>query len=183
MRPTLMCSYVRFLRSAGCTNLHHEVELGVVIGKRGTDITVENAMSHVSGYMVCLDMTARELQEKAKKAGEPWSTAKGYDTFCPISEVIPVSAIKDPANVELWYKTNGVIKQKGNTHDMIFSIPTLIAHISTIFTLEEGDLILSGTPEGVSAVKPGDVMTAGITGLPKYDISFGVENKYPNAKL
>lgn len=168
---------------AGCTNLHHEVELGVVIGKRGSDISVADAMSHVSGFMVCLDMTARELQEKAKKAGEPWSTAKGYDTFCPISDVIPVSDIADPAKVELWFKNNGVLKQKGHTSDMIFNIPTLIAHISTIFTLEEGDLILSGTPEGVSAVKPGDVMTAGITGLPQFDISFGVENKYPTAKL
>jgi acylpyruvate hydrolase len=178
----VLCAVIPGLSSAGCTNLHHEVELGVIIGRRGTDISVESAMSHVSGYMVCLDMTARELQEIAKKRGEPWSTAKGYDTFCPISDVIPVSAIPDPANVEVWFKNNGVTKQQGKTSDMIFSIPTLIAHISTIFTLEEGDLILTGTPEGVSAVKPGDVMTAGITGLPKYDISFGVENKY-KAKL
>ena len=106
-----------------------------------------------------------------------------YDTFCPVSDVIPRSAIPDPQSVELWLKVNGTLKQHGNTSDQIFDLRTLIAHISTIFTLEEGDLILTGTPEGVGPVKPGDVMTAGIKGLEKYDIEFGVTNKYPAAKL
>lgn len=153
----------------------------MIIGKGGSDISREDAMSHVSGYVVTLDMTSRELQTLAKKAGEPWSVSKGYDTFLPIGPLIPMSAIPNPANVELWYKTNGVTKQQGNTKDMIFDIPLLISHISTIFKLEEGDLILTGTPEGVSSVKPGDVMTAGITGMPQYDIQVGVENR--KAKL
>ncbi len=140
-------------------------------------------MSHVSGYVLALDMTAREIQEVAKKRGEPWSVAKGFDTSCPISEVIPASALSQPQATELWLQVNGVQKQKGNTSDQIFSIPALIAHISTIFTLEEGDLVLTGTPEGVGAVKPGDTITAGLTGLPQFDISFKVTQKYPNAKL
>jgi acylpyruvate hydrolase len=174
-----LCAFL----SAGCTNLHHEVELGVLIGKRGTDISSENAMSHVSGFVLALDMTAREIQEVAKKRGEPWSVAKGYDTFCPISEPIPTSKIPDVNKVELWLKVNGQLRQQGSTSDWIFSLPTLVAHISRIFTLEEGDLILTGTPEGVGAVKPGDTITAGIKGLAEHDISFAVEHKYPNAKL
>lgn len=167
----------------GCTNLHHEVELGVVIQKGGSDLSESVVMDHVGGYVLGLDMTAREIQSAAKKKGEPWSVAKGYDTFLPLGDFIPRSEIRDPQNVELWLKVNGMLKQRGNTKDHIFKIPHLIAHISTIFRLEEGDIILTGTPEGVSSVKPGDVMTAGISGLPQYDIEFGVEDRYPKSKL
>jgi acylpyruvate hydrolase len=163
----LLINRVTLLLSVGCSNLHHEVELGVVIGRGGSDIPRSDALAHVSGYFVALDMTARELQEVAKKAGEPWSTAKGYDTFCPVSEFIPASELRDPGHIDLWLEVNGVRKQAGTTSDMIFDLPTLISHISTIFKLEEGDFILTGTPSGVGPVKHGDVITAGIKQLPK----------------
>ncbi|KAG6865409.1 hypothetical protein C0991_002903 [Blastosporella zonata] len=105
---------------------------------------------------LAVDMTARNLQDKVKKAGLPWSAAKGFDTFTPIGPFIPKNTITDPHALRLSLKINGVMKQNGTTSDMIFRIPRLIEHISSIMTLEEGDLILTGTPEGVGAVVPGD---------------------------
>lgn len=100
--------------------IHHEVELGVIIGKTGRDISSSKAMDFVGGYVLALDMTARNLQNQAKEKGLPWTTAKGFDTFCPIGDFIEKSKIKDPSNVELWLKVNGQIRQKGSTKDMIF---------------------------------------------------------------
>jgi len=133
-------------------------------------------MDHVAGYVIALDMTARDIQDAAKTKGLPWSEAKGYDTFCPISSFIPKQEIHDPHKVELWLKVDGENKyrQKGTTADMIFRIPWLINYLSEIMTLEEGDLILTGTPAGVSAVEPGQTLRGGITGLSKYDFSFPV---------
>ena len=146
----------------GCTQLHHEVELGVVIGKTGESISESNAMDHVGGYALALDMTARDIQSKAKKLGYPWTFAKGFDTALPISRFIPKAEIPEPHNVRLWLKVDGEMKQDGNTWDMIFKIPHLISYISQSMTLEEGDLILTGTPEGVSAVKPGQTIVCGL---------------------
>lgn len=120
------------------------VELGAVIGKTGRDIPAADAMSYVAGYALAIDMTARNMQEKVKKAGLPWSAAKGFDSFTPISAFLPLSEVKDPHNVRLWLKTNGKIRQDGNTKDMIFQLPRLIEHVSSIMTVEEGDLILTG---------------------------------------
>lgn len=119
-------------------------------------------MDHVGGYVLALDMTARDFQNEAKKKGLPWLLAKGFDTSCPVSEFIPKDKLPDPDNVRLWLKTDNVMKQDGNTKDMIFSIPFLISYISKIVTLEEGDLILTGTPAGVSAVSSGQQITAGL---------------------
>ncbi|KAF8222488.1 hypothetical protein L208DRAFT_1426346 [Tricholoma matsutake] len=135
---------------------HHEVELGLVIGKGGRDITQADADSHVAGYALAVDMTARNLQDQVKKQGLPWSAAKGFDTFTPIGSFIPKTQVPDPYNLWLLLKINGIIKQDGTTADMIFRIPRLIEHISSIMTLEEGDLILTGTPSGVGPVMPGD---------------------------
>ena len=145
--------------------IHHEVELGVVMGARVTNATPEAAMEAVAGYVLALDMTARDVQTAAKKAGLPWSAAKGYDTFCPVGEFIPRERVPDPQNLELWLSVDGVERQRGTTADMIFRIPDLLAHISTIFTLEEGDVVLTGTPEGVGPVRPGQRIACGITGL------------------
>jgi len=164
-----------------CNDLHHEVELGVVIGKSGRDIPQDSAMSHVAGYVVALDMTARDLQDQAKKNALPWTVAKGYDTFCPVSSFIPKTKLQQHDNVELWLKIDGVEKQRGSTKDMIFPIPFLISHISRIMTLFEGDLILTGTPSGVGPVKEGQTITAGITG--HVDISFPVKRRPVPAKL
>ncbi|KAJ2558342.1 hypothetical protein EV175_000838 [Coemansia sp. RSA 1933] len=146
---------------SGCT-VHHEVELGVVIGKSGRDIRAADAYSHVAGYALALDLTARNLQDEAKKSGLPWSAAKGYDTFTPIGKFIPASTIPDPHNVRLWIQVSGQVKQNGMTDAMIFQIPQLIEHVSKTMTLEEGDLLLTGTPEGVGPIKPGDRVVAGL---------------------
>ncbi|KAI0373075.1 hypothetical protein BV20DRAFT_963576 [Pilatotrama ljubarskyi] len=135
---------------------HYEVELGVVVAKRGRDVPENAAEDHVAGYALAVDMTARNLQEELKTKRLPWTVAKGFDTFTPIGSYIPKEQVSDPTNLGLTLKVNGAVKQDGNTKDMIFSIPRLIHHISTIMTLEEGDLILTGTPSGVGPVVPGD---------------------------
>lgn len=135
----------------------------MVIGRGGKDIPEPLATSHIGGYTLALDMTARDLQNEAKKKGYPWSVAKGYDTFCPVSHFISPDKI-ELGDTRLWLKVDGQMKQDGNTRDMVFSIPYLISFISRIFTLEVGDVILTGTPEGVGPVKPGQTITAGIGG-------------------
>ena len=155
-------------------DLHYEVELGVVIGKEGRDIPEESAMSHVGGYALALDMTARDLQSAAKKKGHPWSVAKGFDTFCPVSKFIEKESINLDATT-LWLKVDGTLRQNGSTGDMIFPVPFLISYISRIFRLETGDLILTGTPEGVGPVKPGQTISAGIEGI--VEMSFPVKER------
>lgn len=151
------------LRPYYCASLHHEVELGVVIGKRAQAVTQEAAMEHVAGYALCLDMTARDTQEECKKKGLPWTLAKAFNTSCPVSEFVPKEKIPDPHKLKIWLKVNGKLRQEGETSSMIFSIPYLISYISEIVTLEEGDLILTGTPEGVGSVQVNDEIEAGIT--------------------
>ncbi|XP_068746948.1 uncharacterized protein [Montipora capricornis] len=156
----------------GCNQLHHEVELAVVIGKTGVSILESDAMDHVGGYALALDMTARDIQDAAKKKGWPWTFAKGFDTALPISEFVPKAEIPDPNSVHLWLKVDGQIKQDGNTQDFIFKIPYLISYISQNMTLEEGDLILTGTPQGVSAVRPGQTIVCGLAD--KIEMTFPV---------
>ncbi|WFC93773.1 acylpyruvate hydrolase [Malassezia brasiliensis] len=141
---------------------HHEVELAVIMGQKARDIKAAQASDYIGGYALAIDMTARNVQDKAKKAGLPWSTAKGFDTFTPISAFVPKDAIADPSNVNLWLKVNDELRQNGNTQDMIFDIPALLAHVSSIMTLDVGDVILTGTPKGVSQISPGDQVTAGM---------------------
>ncbi|XP_029432606.1 acylpyruvase FAHD1, mitochondrial [Rhinatrema bivittatum] len=147
------------------SNLHHEVELAVVIGKPGNAIPQTAAMDHVAGYALCLDMTARDKQDECKKKGLPWTLAKAFNTSCPVSDFIPKEKIPDPHNLKIWLKVNDKVKQEGETSSMIFSIPYLISYISNIIALEEGDLILTGTPKGVGAVQAHDEMSAGIDGI------------------
>lgn len=147
-----------------CTELHYEVELGLVIGKDGKNISESSALSYIGGYVLALDMTARSIQGEAKKKGHPWSVAKGYDTFCPISSLIDMEQIS-LEDTKLWLKVDGDLKQDGSTKDMLFSVPFLISYISRIFSLEAGDVILTGTPEGVGPVRPGQILTAGIHGV------------------
>ncbi|KAF9026703.1 hypothetical protein BDZ89DRAFT_1067367 [Hymenopellis radicata] len=143
-------------------DMHHEVELGVVIGRGGKNISSEMAMSHVAGYALGIDMTARNYQAQVKAKSLPWTSPKGFDTFCPISSFVPKEKIENPHDLTLWIEINGVTKQRGTTADMIFSIPRLIEHCSSIMTLEEGDLILTGTPSGVSSIVHGDKIVAGL---------------------
>jgi len=145
--------------------LHHEVELGVVIEKNGKHISQETAMDYVLGYLVALDITARDLQSEAKKNGWPWAIAKGFDTFAPLSDVVLKERVPNPKNLDLELKIKGAIKQKENTNQMIYSVERIISFISEIMTLERGDLILTGTPEGVGEIKEGDVLEARLDSL------------------
>ncbi len=140
--------------------LHHEVEMVVLIGKGGKNIQKASAYDHVAGYAVGLDMTLRDVQAEAKKKGLPWTVAKGFDTSAPISSVIDKSKIENPHDLDITLKVNGKVRQHSNTKLMKFQIDTIISYLSTIFTLERGDLIFTGTPDGVSAVVAGDVLEA-----------------------
>jgi len=145
--------------------LHHEVELGVVIGKKCKNATQKNAMNYILGYLIALDITARDIQSKAKKMGWPWSIAKGFDTFAPISDLVLKQKIPNPNNLDIWLKVNGEIKQKTNTKNMIFTVEKIIEFISQIMTLEKGDLIMTGTPEGVDEISKGDILEAKLEGF------------------
>lgn len=134
----------------------------MVISKSGRDIDPANADSHIAGYVLAFDMTARNIQDRAKKAGMPWTVAKGFDTFTAVSPFIDRSRVPDPHNLRLWCSVDGAIKQDGRTKDMVFPIPTLISHVSSVMRLEEGDLILTGTPHGVGSVTAGQVLEAGL---------------------
>jgi len=146
-------------------DVHHEVELVCAIGKKGSNISASEALSFVAGYAVGLDMTARDIQQKAKEKGHPWSVAKGFDTFAPLGDFVAAEEILDPQNLPICLRVNGEIRQEGNTSDMIFSVAQLITYCSTIFTLMPGDLLFTGTPDGVGPVKSGETMIATIEGL------------------
>lgn len=145
--------------------LHHEVELVVAIGKTGRRIPFEKALDHVAGYAVGLDLTLRDLQRIAKKAGRPWALAKGFDTSAPVSAFRAAAEIPDPQEIPLTLTVNGTARQAGNTADMIVPVAGLIAFLSGYMTLEPGDLIFTGTPAGVGALKPGDAVVAEAAGV------------------
>ena len=140
--------------------IHHEVELGIVIEKKCKNVSKKDVMDHVLGYLVALDITARDLQLELKKKGFPWGIAKGFDTFAPISDVVLKENVPNPQNLDISLKLNGKIKQNSNTGFMIFTIEEIIEFISKIMTLVPGDLIMTGTPEGVGEIKPGDILEA-----------------------
>jgi 2-keto-4-pentenoate hydratase/2-oxohepta-3-ene-1,7-dioic acid hydratase in catechol pathway len=121
-------------------------------------------MRHVAGYGVGLDMTLRDLQNEAKKKSLPWTLSKGFDTSAPLSEFVPAQRVATPNDLGLQLKVNGAIRQSSTTRNLIFSVEALIAYISQFFTLEKGDVLFTGTPEGVAQVHAGDVLAASLTG-------------------
>ena len=147
-------------------DLHHEIEMIVAIGIGGSNIAPADALNHVWGYGVGLDMTRRDLQGEAKKMGRPWDTGKAFDESAPCASLVPVSQCGHLAKGLINLKVNGVIKQEGDLAMMIWNVPDTIAYLSTLFALEPGDLIFSGTPAGVAAVKKGDVLEGYVAGLP-----------------
>ncbi|XP_043194679.1 acylpyruvase FAHD1, mitochondrial-like isoform X1 [Amphibalanus amphitrite] len=162
----------------GCSELHHEVELGVVISEKCSAVPEGAAMQHVAGYALALDMTARDFQNEAKAKGHPWTMAKCFDTACPVSAFVPRDRIPDTSGVRLHCSVNGQTRQDGATADMHFSVPFLISYISRYITLEPGDLVLTGTPAGVGPVRAGDVIEATMadqSGGQLTKITFGVE--------
>ncbi len=141
-------------------NVHHEVELVALIGTTASTVSPSDALKHVKAIAVGLDMTARDLQSDAKKGGLPWSLAKGFDTFAPVGNFVELKNDISPGNLAIRLKINGEIRQNGHTSDMTFPLEQIIAYLSARFTLYPGDLIFTGTPEGVSRVSPGDHLEA-----------------------
>ena len=143
-------------------DVHHEVELTVLIGKEGKNIPQENAGLHIAGYGVGLDMTMRDIQGEAKKKGLPWTLAKGFDTSAPVSEFVPAARVNNSSSLVLQLKVNGEVRQHSGTNDLIFPVERLISDISKFLTLEAGDILFTGTPQGVSRVKSGDKLDASL---------------------
>ena len=146
-------------------DVHHEMEMVVAIGKGGSNIPSAKALEHIYGYGVGLDMTRRDWQGEAKKAGRPWDTGKAFDYSAPCSALVPASKIGHPSTGEIVLEVNGVVKQKSDLSQLIWNVPDTIAFLSTLFELQPGDLIYSGTPAGVAAVVKGDVMTGRVAGV------------------
>ncbi len=146
-------------------NLHHEIELVVAIGEGGKNIPAAHAMRHVYGYAVGLDMTRRDLQNDMKKQGRPWCIGKGFDHSAPIGPITPVAQAGDVDNAEIYVQVNGQDRQRSNTSQLIWNIAETIEHLSAAWELQPGDLIYTGTPEGVGAVVTGDVMVGSVAGL------------------
>ena len=146
-------------------DLHHEIELVVAIGKDGSDIAAGDALDHVYGYAAGLDMTRRDLQAQAKKAGRPWDMAKGFDQSAPIGTIEPASAIGHPDSGAITLAVNGTERQRGDLADQIWNVPETIAYLSQFVALRAGDIIMTGTPAGVGAVVRGDVLEGAIAGV------------------
>lgn len=148
----------------GLGSVHHEVELAVLIGTPLKQANEDRVARAIAGYGVALDLTLRELQAGFKKAGQPWEKAKGFDGSCPMSGFIPVAEFGDPQNAELSLTINDQLRQQGNTRDMITPILPLIAYMSRFFTLRAGDIILTGTPQGVGPMASGDMLKISLNG-------------------
>ena len=150
---------------SGSNNVHHEIELVVALGKGGVNIPLDKALNCVFGYAVGIDMTRRDLQDQAKKTGRPWEAGKAFECSAPISEIVPSSEVGHPSEGEISRKVNGQIRQTSDLDKLIWKVPEMISYLSNLFELQPGDLIMSGTPEGVGAVVRGDLMEGFIAGV------------------
>lgn len=150
---------------------HHEVELALLIGRKGRDIPLEQAGEHIAGYGVAIDLTLRDVQSELKKKGLPWDIAKGFDTACPLSQFMPADRVDNPGKlgVRLW--VNDELRQDGNTEQMMRPVERIVAEISAVFTLEPGDIILTGTPSGVGPITSGDRLVAEIDQIGRLEVT------------
>ncbi len=146
-------------------NLHHEVELVVAIGKGGTDIDAAHALDHVYGYAVGIDLTRRDMQDVAKAARRPWDLSKGFDASAPIGSIVPAARAGHPASGAITLTVDGAPRQKGDLADQIWTVPEIIAELSRLAALAPGDLIMTGTPEGVGPVERTNVLVGEIAGV------------------
>jgi fumarylpyruvate hydrolase len=146
-------------------NLHHEIELVVALGEGGRDIKAADAMKHVFGYAIGLDMTRRDLQNDMKKQGRPWCIGKGFDHSAPIGPITPAAQAGDVLNAAISLQVNGQSRQSSHVNKLIWNIAETIEVLSAAWELQPGDLIYSGTPEGVAAVVAGDTLVGAVTGL------------------
>ena len=158
------------------TRVDHEVELAIFIGKRGNRVAVKGALELVEGYGVAVDVSARDIQIADMKQMNPWTVSKGFDTFCPLSGMKPVAEIKvDPDDTRLWLNLNGKKRQDNRTSDQIWNCSELVSRISRFMTLDAGDVILTGTPEGVGPMADGDKVDCGVDGIGELHLSCKAE--------
>ncbi len=150
---------------------HHEIELVVAIGTGGKEIKAEDALNHVYGYTVGIDMTRRDLQGLAKEMRRPWEAGKAFDHAAPCSAIVPAADIGHPQSGRIWLSVNGDIRQDGDLAQQIWGVPESIAHLTRLFELVPGDLIMTGTPAGVGSVDRGDRVTGGIDGIAEIEIT------------
>lgn len=153
------------------SEVHHEVEMAVALKSGGTDIPVDEALDHVFGYALSLDMTRRDLQADAKKMGRPWEIAKAFERSAPIGPIQPVSTVGHPSQGRVALSVNGDLRQEGDLSQMIWKVPEIISYLSNYFELQPGDIILTGTPAGVGAVSIGEVMQLSIDGLGSLNVT------------
>jgi acylpyruvate hydrolase len=152
---------------------HHEIELAVLIGKEARNIPADQAFSHVAGYAVALDLTLRDVQNVQKAKGLPWEIAKAFGTSCPLSDFVTQDRVSNPQQLRLKLTVNGEVRQDGNTEDMMLPIAELISAVSEYFTLEEGDILLTGTPSGVGRICSGDRLEASIEQVGSLTVTVG----------
>ncbi|HNC50722.1 MAG TPA: fumarylacetoacetate hydrolase family protein [Accumulibacter sp.] len=150
---------------AATDNLQHEVEMVVALASGGADIQPEQALDCVYGYSVGIDLTRRDLQQRAKEKGHPWDMGKGFDQSAPIADIQPLAAVGHPAHGSIWLKVNGQLRQNGDLEQMSWKVAEIIAKLSAYVALAPGDLVFTGTPAGVSTVRRGDLLEAGIAGV------------------
>ncbi|MFM0121736.1 fumarylacetoacetate hydrolase family protein [Paraburkholderia sp. RL18-101-BIB-B] len=155
------------------SDLHHEIELVIAIGKEGKIIAREDALDFVWGYGVGVDLTRRDLQATAKKLSRPWDWAKGFDASAPVSEIKPTSEVGHPSIGRIWLSVNGEVRQQGDLSEMIWPVADIISYVSQAVTVKPGDLIFSGTPAGVGALRPGDKVAGGVDGVANFIFEVG----------
>jgi fumarylpyruvate hydrolase len=153
--------------------LHHEIELVVALSMGGVEIAEDRALDLVYGYAVGLDMTRRDLQQQAKDTARPWDAGKAFDRSAPIGEIRRAAEIGHPESGRIWLEVNGELRQESDLSHLIWNVPETIRHLSSLFELAPGDLIMTGTPEGVAAVAPGDRLVGGIDGVGSLRIRYG----------
>ena len=153
------------------SDVHHEVEMAVMLRSGGTDIEVDQSLQHIFGYAISLDMTRRDLQAEQKRMGRPWEVGKAFERSAPVGPIHTVADIGHPDVGRVELKINGEVRQEGDLNQMIWKVPEMIANLSSYFELAAGDVILSGTPAGVGPVFKGDVMTASIEGLGEISVN------------
>ncbi|MEX0607092.1 MAG: fumarylacetoacetate hydrolase family protein [Halofilum sp. (in: g-proteobacteria)] len=152
-------------------DVHYEIELVAALGKGGYNIPVESALDHVWGYGVGLDMTRRDLQGEQKKMGRPWEIGKAFDASAPCGELVPATQIGHPDSGAIWLKVNGEMRQEGDLNQLIWKLPEMINHLSGLFTLAPGDIIMTGTPAGVGPIQRGDLMLGHVDGVGDLEVT------------
>ncbi len=151
-------------------DVHFEIELVIALAVGGSSIAASQALDHIYGYAVGLDMTRRDLQGEAKKLGRPWEVGKAFEHSAPCSDIVPVSRIGHPETGRIWLEVNGEIRQRGDLQDLIWTVPEIIEHLSGLFELAPGDLIFTGTPSGVGPCRAGDVLRGGVDGVAELSV-------------